>query len=69
MAPYDSVDLTEIIEESNGKFLVYRSPDSAEVSASYELIAACDSRGAAEEFSMSDGLDSERTDGPIGFVD
>ena len=69
MAPYASVDLTEIIEESNGKFLIYRSPASAEDSASYELIAACDSREAAAKFLMSDGLESERTDGPVGFVD
>jgi hypothetical protein len=69
MAPYDSVDLTEIIEESNGKFLIYRSPASAEDSASYELIAACDSREAAAKFLMSDGLETERTDGPVSFVD
>lgn len=53
MVPYDSVDLTEVIEEHQGKFLVYRSPDSAEHSADYELIAECSTQKAAEEFLQS----------------
>jgi hypothetical protein len=39
MAPYDSNDLTEIIEEFKDKFMVYRSPDTAENSPDYELVA------------------------------
>jgi hypothetical protein len=69
MAPYDSIDLTEIIEEFKGKFMVYRSRDSAEDSADYELIGECNTRGAAEEFLKSDNGDSMPTDGPISVVD
>jgi hypothetical protein len=69
MGPYDSIDLTEIIEEFKGKFLVYRSPDSAEASAEYELIGEYDTREAAEECLESDNKDSVPTDGPIGIVD
>jgi hypothetical protein len=69
MEPFDSIDLTETIEEFNGKFLVYRSPDSAEDSADYELIAECGTREAAEEFLKNDNEESERRDGPIGFAD
>ena len=69
MEPFESIDLTETIEEFNGKFLVYRSPDSAEDSADYELIAECGTREAAEEFLKSDNGDSRRPDGPIGFGD
>jgi hypothetical protein len=54
MSPDKSIDLTEIIEEYEGKFLVYRSPDSAEDSAEYELIAECDTRQAAEEVLKGD---------------
>jgi DNA-directed RNA polymerase subunit RPC12/RpoP len=54
MSPYKSIDLTDIVEEYEGKFLVYRSPDSAEDSAEYELIAECDTRQAAEEVLQGD---------------
>jgi hypothetical protein len=69
MEPIDSIDLTETIEEFNGKFLVYRSPDSAEDSADYELIGECGTREAAEKFLKNDNEESERRDGPIGFAD
>jgi len=49
MTPYDSVDLTEFVEESEGQFLVFRSPDTAEDSPDYELIAECPTLEAAEE--------------------
>jgi hypothetical protein len=69
MSPYDSIDVTEIIQEYKGKFLVYISPDSAEDSADYELVAECDTREGAEEFLKSGEGYSHREDGPVGFVD
>jgi hypothetical protein len=39
MRPYDSDDLTEIIEEREGQFLVYRSPASAGHYPNYERVA------------------------------
>jgi hypothetical protein len=67
--PYDSVDLTEIVEEENGKFRVYRSPDSAEGSADYELIAECDTKEEADEFLRNIDEEPEDGDGQVGFVD
>jgi hypothetical protein len=70
MEPVDSVDLSHVIEEWNGKFLIYGSPDSAEDSPDYELIAESATREAAEEF-----LDHYVADDPecgsdqVGFVD
>ncbi len=63
MEPIDSIDLTEVVEEYQGKFLVFISPASAEGSANYELIAECDTRDAAEK------IINESGDGPVGFVD
>ncbi len=63
MGPVDSIDLTEVIEEYEGKFLVFISPEFAEDSADYELIAECDTRKDAEK------IISEFEDGPVGFVD
>ncbi len=65
MEPYESEDLTEIIEECEGTFLVYRSPDSAEDNADYELIAECATRDEAEQLLLGRGY----PDGPVGFVD
>lgn len=62
MSPFDSIDLTEIVEEQDGKFLVYISPDSAESSADYELIAEFSDQAAAEEF-------LKHGEAGIGFVD
>jgi hypothetical protein len=39
MSPYESDDLTEVIEERDGKFIALRSPDAAEDAADYEEIA------------------------------
>jgi hypothetical protein len=39
MTPYESDDLTQIIEERGGQFIVYRSPASAEHYPNYECIA------------------------------
>ena len=55
MSPYDSIDLTEIINEDGGRFLAYRSPDSAEHSPAYELIAECATREEAEELLEATG--------------
>jgi len=63
MEPVYSIDLTEVIEEYQGKFLVFISPDCAEDSADYELVAECDTRDAAEK------IINEADDGPVGFVD
>jgi predicted nucleic acid-binding Zn-ribbon protein len=39
MSPYESDDLTEIVEERDGKFIALRSRESAEDEADYEEIA------------------------------
>lgn len=49
MSPYESIDLTEFVKESAGRFLVLRSPDTAEDSPDYELIADCPTLQAATE--------------------
>ena len=69
MVPHESIDLTDIIEEDNGTFLVYRSPDAAEDSPEYELIAEFDTREAAQEFLDSGGEEPEPKDRPVGFVE
>ena len=43
-------DLSHVIEEWKGKFLIYSSPDYAEDAPSYELIAESSTREAAELF-------------------
>ena len=50
MSPYDSDDLTEIIEEREGQFLVYRSPASAEHYPNYERIAKFPTLKQAETY-------------------
>jgi hypothetical protein len=43
MTPYESDDLTEIIEERDRECVTLRSPDSAEDSPDYEEVAVlCD---------------------------
>lgn len=39
MSPYDRDDLTEIIEEREDEYVVYRSPSTAEHYPNYERIA------------------------------
>lgn len=65
MEPYESVDLTEIVEECEGTFLVYRSPDSSEDDPDYELIAECETRELAEQFLR----DNEAPDSGAWIVD
>jgi hypothetical protein len=44
MSPYESDDLTEIVEERDTKFVVLRSPDRAEDTPDYELVAVLSER-------------------------
>lgn len=50
MCPTKSEDLTEIIEQDNEKFVVIRSPDSAEHDPDYEQIGQFATRAEAEAF-------------------
>jgi hypothetical protein len=50
MTPYDSDDLTEVISEEGGKFVVLRSPDTAEHYADYCELGRFASRPEAEAF-------------------
>jgi hypothetical protein len=50
ISPYDSDDLTEIIEQHGPRFVVLRSPESAEHSPDYGEIAAFATTGEAEAF-------------------
>ncbi len=50
MTPTKSEDLTELIEEEGGEFVVMRSPDSAEHDPDYEEVGRFSTRAQAEEF-------------------
>jgi hypothetical protein len=50
MSPYDSDDLTEVIEEIEGVFVVQRSPDTAEHKPDYAEIARLESAEQARKF-------------------
>jgi hypothetical protein len=50
MSPYDSDDLTELIEKREGHFFVYRSPESAEHDPNYEQIAKFPTLQEAEAY-------------------
>jgi len=50
MSPYDSDYITEIIEEREGQFLVYRSPASAEHYPNYERVAKFPTLKQAETY-------------------
>jgi hypothetical protein len=39
MSPHESDDLTEVVEERDGKFIALRSPENAEDTADYKEIA------------------------------
>jgi DNA-directed RNA polymerase subunit RPC12/RpoP len=39
MSPYKSDDLTEVVEERDGKFIALRSPESAEDAPDYQEVA------------------------------
>lgn len=57
MSPYESDDLTEIICECRGRFVVLRSPDTAEHYPDYEEVACFPTRKEAEAF-LETGISS-----------
>ena len=50
MTPYDSEDLTTLIEEQAGQFIVLQSPDDAEHDPAYRELARFPSRERALEY-------------------
>ncbi len=68
MEPSHSIDVTDIVEEYEDRFLVYRSPDSAEEWPDYDLIAEFKTRAEAEDFLTNSDEDLPGAPGPIGFV-
>ena len=48
MSPYMSDDLTEIIEERQGTFMVLRSSDTAEYQPDYYVVTKVSTRAQAE---------------------
>ena len=50
MSPYDSNDLTEVISEEDGEFVVLRSPETAAHCANYYEIGSFATRAEAEAF-------------------
>jgi hypothetical protein len=69
MAPYHIVDLTEIVQEHRGKFLVCISRDSAEHSPDYDMIAEFATPEEAEDFLKYRDEESLGEHDPIGSVD
>ncbi len=53
MTPFNSENLTELIVEENGKFVVLRSPEEAEDDLDYEELGRFSSRDDATEFLRS----------------
>ncbi len=50
MSPYDSEDLTEVIEARDGSFLVLWSPETAEHDPNYRELGAFPTRKQAEAY-------------------
>ena len=50
MTPTRSEDLTELIEQEKGEFVVLRSPDTAEHDPDYRELGRFPTRAKAEEF-------------------
>ena len=50
MTPYDSDDLTGVIEQQDGEFIVFRSPDTAEDNPCYEEVDRFDNLNAASVY-------------------
>jgi hypothetical protein len=50
MTPYESDDLTEVVSEEGGEFVVLRSPETAEHYADYRESGRFASRTQAEAF-------------------
>ena len=53
MTPYNSEDLTELIEQEGEEFVAMRSPESAEHDPDYCLLGRFLTRAQAEEFLAS----------------
>ncbi len=53
MTPYDSEDLTDIIEQHHGQFVVLQSPDTAEHDPCYEEVARFDTLNEASAYIAS----------------
>jgi hypothetical protein len=68
MSPYHIIDLTEIVQEHRGKFLVYKSRDSAEHSPDYDMIAEFATAEEANDFLKNGDEESSGEHGPIGFI-
>lgn len=60
-SPYDSDDLTEIVEESDGSLKLLRSPDAAEDGPDYKLIAIFPTEDLAARYRA--GLSGQRRTG------
>ena len=54
MTPYDSDDLTTIIEQDDGEFVVLWSPETAEQDADYRELGRFPTRSDAEKFLQLD---------------
>jgi hypothetical protein len=50
MSPYESDDLTEIIEQNDGVFIVLWSPETAEHDPDYRELGRFQTRAQAEAF-------------------
>jgi len=50
MSPYNSDDLTEVIKEDGGEFVVMQSPETAEHSPDYRELKRFATREQAERF-------------------
>lgn len=50
MTPVRSEDLTELIEQEGGEFVVLRSPETAEDKPNYRELGRFPTRAKAEEF-------------------
>jgi hypothetical protein len=56
LTPYNSGDLTELIEQIGAEFVALRSPDSAEHDPDYREVGRFPTHAAAEEFLASTEL-------------
>ena len=53
MTPYDSEDLTELVEQEGEEFVALRSPETAEHDPDYQELGRFPTRASAEEFLAS----------------
>lgn len=55
-SPYESDDLSEVVDETKGTFLLLRSPDTAGHYPDYQIVASFSSKEAAERYVASGEL-------------